>query len=165
MLKKVIVFGTFDIFHPGHRDFFRQAKKFGDFLVVVVARDKNVRDIKGIYPKNNEERRLSVIRRCKLVNKAVLGNENKNKIISTTKKYCENKNTDNSFENKITKKDYKYKILQEEKPDVICLGYDQKVDEKELQKKLKEYKIDKVKVVRLKPYKEDIYKSSLLLDN
>ncbi len=141
-MKKIIVFGTFDIFHPGHQDFFRQAKKFGDFLVVVVARDKNVRNIKGRYPKNSEGKRLDIIRKCKLVDRAVLGNENKT-----------------------TKKNYKYKILSEEKPDVICLGYDQRVNEKELQKKLKEYRMDKVKVVRLKPYKENVYKSSLLSDN
>ncbi len=140
MLRKVIIFGTFDIFHPGHRNFFRQAKKFGDFLVVVVARDENVKTIKGKYPKNNEKERLKIISEYNLVDKAVLGNKN-------------------------NERDYKYKILQEEKPDIICLGYDQQVNKKELQKKLKEYKMDKVKVVRLKPYKEGIYKSSLLLNN
>ncbi len=142
MLKKVIVFGTFDIFHPGHRDFFRQAKKFGDALVVVVARDENVKKVKGNKPKNSEQKRLEIIKKCKSVDKAILGNKDEAR-----------KKDDN----------YKYKILSEEKPDVICLGYDQRVNEKELQKKLKEYRMDKVKVVRLKPYKEDIYKSSLLL--
>ncbi len=138
--KKIMVFGTFDVFHPGHQDFFRQAKKFGDFLVVVVAKDKNVNNIKGAWPKNNEKKRLEIVNRYKSVDKAVLGNKN-------------------------DAKGYKYKILQEEKPDVICLGYDQRVNEKELQKKLKEYRMDKVKVARLKPYKEGIYKSSLLSDN
>jgi len=38
--KKVMVFGTFDIFHPGHRSFLNQAKKYGNYLIVVVARDK-----------------------------------------------------------------------------------------------------------------------------
>ncbi len=139
-MKKIIVFGTFDVFHPGHQDFFRQAKKFGDFLIVVVARDKNVKDIKGTWPRNNERKRLEIISRYNLVDKILLGNKN-------------------------DANDYKYKILQEEKPDVICLGYDQRVNEKELQKKLKEYRMDKVEMVRLKPYKEDIYKSSLLSDN
>ena len=90
--------------------------------------------------KNNEQKRLKIIKEYRLVDKAVLGNKN-------------------------NIKDYKYKILRKEEPDVICLGYDQQVNEKELQKKLKEYRMDKVEVVRLKPYKESVYKSSLLLDN
>ena len=154
-MKKVIVFGTFDIFHPGHRDFFRQAKEFGDFLVVVVARDGNVKKIKGNQPKNSEQKRLESVKKYELVDKAILGNENeadKSKIMK-------------NLSGRKIKEDYKYKILLEENPDVICLGYDQRVNEKELQKKLKEYRMDKVKVIRLKPYKEDIYKSSLLLDN
>ncbi len=159
MLKKVIVFGTFDIFHLGHWDFFRQAKKFGDFLVVVVARDENVKDIKGKYPKNSEKKRLNTIRKFKLVDRVVLGSKNQ-----ITSNYREDKGiTRNIDKNKATKENYKYKILLKEKPDIICLGYDQKINEKELQKKLKEYRMDKVKVVRLKPYKDDIYKSSLLL--
>ena len=40
--KKVMVFGTFDIFHKGHENFLKQAKKLGDCLTVVVARDETV---------------------------------------------------------------------------------------------------------------------------
>jgi len=46
-------------------------------------------------------------------------------------------------------------------PDIIALGYDQKAYVKGLKKDLKEKKLS-VKIVRLKPYKEKIYKSSLL---
>ena len=42
-MKKVIVFGTFDILHQGHLDFFRQAKQYGDYLIVAVAHDENVK--------------------------------------------------------------------------------------------------------------------------
>ena len=41
-----MLFGTFDGLHEGHFDLFRQAKKYGDYLVVVVARDVNVKKIK-----------------------------------------------------------------------------------------------------------------------
>ena len=41
--KKVICFGTFDILHLGHVNFFKQAKSLGDELVVVIARDVNVK--------------------------------------------------------------------------------------------------------------------------
>ena len=40
-----MVFGTFDILHQGHLDFFKQARKLvaNPFLVVSVARDVNVK--------------------------------------------------------------------------------------------------------------------------
>ena len=49
-MKKVLIAGTFDIIHPGHINLIKQAKEFGDFLVVVIARDKNVIKAKGKQP-------------------------------------------------------------------------------------------------------------------
>ena len=92
-----MVFGTFDVLHPGHLNYFKQALKFGDFLIVVVARDKNVLKLKGKKPKNNEKIRLKRIK--KMVDKAVLG-------------YVSDR----------------FKIVEKEKPAVICFGYDQKVN-------------------------------------
>jgi FAD synthetase len=132
-MKKVIVFGTFDVLHKGHLNFFEQAKKFGDFLVVVVARDKNVEKIKGAAPLRDEVFRLKELETSVLVDKVVLGN-----------------------------KEDRYLILKQEKPEVICLGYDQEVDEKKLQAKLKEYKLEGAQVFRLEAYKPEKYKSSLL---
>ena len=37
-----MVFGTFDILHPGHLDFFKQAREYGDEVVCVIARNINV---------------------------------------------------------------------------------------------------------------------------
>ena len=48
-----MVFGAFDGLHPGHLDFFRQAKEYGDTLVVSVGTDKNVEKIKGKKPQNS----------------------------------------------------------------------------------------------------------------
>ncbi|MHA1679090.1 MAG: adenylyltransferase/cytidyltransferase family protein, partial [Promethearchaeota archaeon] len=56
--KKVLCFGTFDILHPGHVSFLKQARKYGNYLVVVVARDENVKKIKGKYPLDNELKRI-----------------------------------------------------------------------------------------------------------
>lgn len=126
---KVIVFGTFDIIHKGHLDFFKQAKNKGDFLTVVVARNKNVVKIKGRNPLYCEKIRLKHVKSTKLVDKAMLG-------------------------------DLKdpYKCLKKEKPNIICLGYDQssfKID----QAILKRLGL-KCKIIKLKPYKKHIYKSS-----
>lgn len=48
-----------------------------------------------------------------------------------------------------------YQVIRTHKPDLICLGYDQNSFSTGL-----EEKFPKIKIVRLKPYKADIYKSS-----
>ena len=124
-MKKVMCSGTFDGLHPGHLNFFKQANKQGDYLVVVVARDINVKKIKERLPRNNEQLRLRKVKQVDIIDEAILGQ------------------TGNI-----------YNIIKTIKPDVICLGYDQKVD-------IEKLKINfKGEIIRLKPYKEDIYKSS-----
>lgn len=126
---KVVVFGTFDLIHPGHIHLLKQAKEYGDFLVVVIARDKISCDVKGRLPKNNERTRLKNIKKTGIANKVRLG--------------C---------------LDDRYQVIREEKPNVIALGYDQKafID------KLEDVVDDNTKIVRLAPYKPEIYKSSKL---
>jgi len=47
MKKKVVMtFGTFDMFHPGHRYYLSEARKYGDILIVVVALDATVERLK-----------------------------------------------------------------------------------------------------------------------
>lgn len=131
--KKVMVFGTFDIFHKGHRNFFRQAREYGECLVVVVARDKNVLKAKGRLPQNNEIARQKEILESKLADTVILGDL-----------------------------EDQYKIIKEYKPDVICLGYDQKGSVEELKEKLIEFGLDKTQIVRLNPFYPETYKSSKL---
>ncbi len=94
-MKTVMAFGSFDVLHPGHIFYLREAKKFGDRLVVVIARDSTIMKIKGT-PKYTEKQRLEHVREIKFVDKAVLGYE-----------------------------DDPYEIIEEINPDIICLGYDQ----------------------------------------
>ncbi len=73
-MVRVIATGTFDIIHPGHITFLREAKKLGDELIVIVAREKNVKHKpKPIIP---EEQRRRVVEGIKYVDKAILGDEN-----------------------------------------------------------------------------------------
>ena len=39
-MKKVITYGTFDLFHIGHLELLRRAKGLGDYLVVAVSTDE-----------------------------------------------------------------------------------------------------------------------------
>ena len=52
-MRKVMVFGTFDIIHKGHINMLIQAKKLGDFLVVVLACDKTIEAVKNRKSYNN----------------------------------------------------------------------------------------------------------------
>ena len=123
-----MLFGTFDILHEGHLNLFKQAKNYGDYLIVVVARDSTVEDVKQHKTLYNENQRLTAVQ--KVVDLAVLGN-----------------------------KVDKNKVIEEYKPDVICLGYDQKAFTETLESELKKRNL-KAKIIRLKPFKEDIFKSS-----
>jgi len=58
---RILVFGTFDHLHPGHRYLLEEARKRGA-TSVVVARDPNVLRFKGKAPLQNEEERATAIR-------------------------------------------------------------------------------------------------------
>ncbi len=132
-----MVFGTFDGLHKGHLNFFKQARGLATnpFLIVSLSRDMNVYRIKTQAPFLNEKQRLALVSRCKLVDKAVLSGL-KNHIPHIVKEH----------------------------PDIIALGYDQRAYVRNLKKDLKNKGI-LVEVVRLKPYKEKIYKNRLLKKN
>lgn len=142
--KKVMVFGVFDLLHPGHLNFLMQAKELGNKLVVSVARDLNVFKVKGQRPMHDESQRLKNVSLLPVVDKAILGGL----------------------------KDPWPHILKEW-PDIIALGYDQKsyiskqitdnrkqISEFELE--LQNHGLKNAKVVRLKPYWPEVYKSNLL---
>ena len=130
---KVMTFGTFDIFHPGHESFLKQARKFGDYLIVVIARDKTVRIVKKRFSQNNEINRQRAVVKSNLADKVILG----------------------------SLKD-KYQVIKKYQPEIICLGYDQTVFIENLREKLKEFGMEKTKIVKLKPYYPEKYKSSKL---
>jgi len=132
-MKKVMVTGAFDVLHKGHEHFFREAKQQGDFLVVVVGRDKTIEKVKDELPLNNENVRLRNVKKLGIADKVVLGHE-----------------------------DDQLKIVEEEKPNIICLGYDQKsFITKGLREKLaKRGLTPEIKI--MEPFKPETYKSSIM---
>jgi len=72
-MKRVLATGTFEFLHPGHLYFLSEAKKLGDELVVLVARDSMIRH--KPTPVIPEQQRLEMVAALKVVDKAVLGSE------------------------------------------------------------------------------------------
>ncbi len=72
--KVVFTGGVYDILHVGHLKTLEEARKFGDTLVVVVARDITVLNRKR-KPINSETDRLVMLNSLKLVDIAILGHE------------------------------------------------------------------------------------------
>jgi cytidyltransferase-like protein len=124
---KVLCAGTFDIFHKGHEYFINECKSYGDVLYVIIARDKSVKKIKNINPKENESIRLEKVKNNKNVDFAYLGDLN----------------------------DF-YKIPKNINPDIICLGYDQ-IPPKDFL-----LHFANKKIVKIKPFFPEKYKSSIL---
>ena len=139
MNKKVLVFGTFNGLHEGHKNFFKQAREFGDHLTVIVGRDSTVLKTKGKLPKYNEQERLKAVQECGLIDQARLGNEAP-----------------------AGQKLDPYKIIEEIKPDIICLGYDQTFFADKLSEELPKRGLENIFIVRLKAFKPDIYHSSII---
>lgn len=113
--------GTFDLLHMGHIYYLKEAKKLGDILAVVVATDATVRKLKH-DPITPQEIRVSLIKELKIVDEAYLGHEQD-----------------------------MYTIVEEIKPDIIALGFDQIHDADTIKNELKKRKLN-VKVVRLSKY-------------
>ncbi|MCX6776964.1 MAG: FAD synthase [Candidatus Micrarchaeota archaeon] len=133
-MRKVLAFGCFDILHMGHYTYLKNARKLGDKLIVVVARDSTIRKFKKREPVLDEESRRKLVESLKFVDSAVLGSAGD-----------------------------KYQIIKKMKPDVIALGYDQKQDEDTLKRKLKEMGV-KAKVIRIrKSFNPKLYKSSVII--
>lgn len=132
-MKKVMLFGTFDYLHPGHLNLFTQAKKLGDYLIVVVATDQNAQKAKGEKPHFNQWDRLTTVSKAPGVDKAIIGSSNMDYLTT----------------------------IKNEDPQVIALGYDQQFSATHLQKQLHTEGLN-IKVVRLKPFRPDKFKSSLL---
>ena len=132
-----MLFGTFDGLHQGHLNLFKQARRIEkkSFLIASIARDINVFKIKGHKPLFNQKDRLNLVKKCELVDKVILAG----------------------------KTNYLSHILKE-KPNIIALGYDQKAYVKNLKEDIKRNNLD-IKIIRLKPYKEYIYKTHLLRKN
>jgi glycerol-3-phosphate cytidylyltransferase-like family protein len=102
------------------------------YLIASVARDYNVKRIKGQRAVNSQAERMLALKKTKLVDKVVLGGL----------------------------KNHLPHILKQA-PQIIALGYDQESYTKNLDQNLNKRGL-KVEITRLKPFHPSKYKSSLM---
>ena len=92
-----MVFGTFDLLHPGHRFLIDEARRRGN-VTVVVARSENVARIKGRAPEQSDAERVRALQSAYPDIAVVLGDSG----------------------------DF-LKPVRETSPDLLLFGYDQKL--------------------------------------
>ena len=124
---RVLATGVFDILHLGHIQFLRAAKELGDELFVIVANDDTVKRMKGNSVLSSEVR-SKLVSELKPVDKAVVGRSGNMLDI----------------------------VVEDLKPDIVALGYDQRLFRtSELKEKLRERGLE-AKVVRLPKMEHDL---------
>ena len=96
-MKKVMVFGIFDGLHEGHRDFLRQARACGDYLVAVIAQDHIVESLLGKLPTANLEERFEHLEDEDAVDEVAIGDHAPNL----------------------------WQVIPKHRPDIIVLGHNQ----------------------------------------
>jgi FAD synthetase len=135
--KTVTIFGVFDGIHEGHLSFIKEAKKEGDKLVAIVARDSEVEKIKGKLPRNNEVSRINSLLQVQDIDQVYLGDAEQGT----------------------------YKILKEVKPDLIFLGYDQQSLFENINIAIGNSVLPAVRLMYGQPHKPEAFKSSILNNN
>ncbi|MGL5479568.1 MAG: glycerol-3-phosphate cytidylyltransferase [Clostridium sp.] len=79
-MKKVITYGTFDLFHVGHLNILKRAKALGDHLIVAVSSDKfNAKKGKRAY--HSVEDRVNILKSIKFVDEVIVEEHWEQKII------------------------------------------------------------------------------------
>jgi FAD synthetase len=106
-MRLVVATGVFEFIHPGHLLFLSEARKLGNRLVVVVARDSTVVNRKR-HPMVPETQRLEVVKSLKMVDDAVLGDDSD-----------------------------MFLPVERLRPDVLALGFDQDFKEDEIASELR----------------------------
>ena len=133
--KVVLASGTFDLLHLGHVKYLEEAKKAGGKsaeLIVIVAKDRTVEKRKGKKPVMPEEQRRALVESLKVVDRAILGYE--------------------AFDMS--------QVIDEIKPDVIAVGYDQDKIEKKVRKTVAEKGLD-IQVIKVQKFGKPELNSSL----
>lgn len=78
-MKVVLIGGCFDILHIGHVKFLKKAKGIGDYLIVLLEPDINIKKLKGpTRPIQSELQRKEILEAIKFIDKVILVPNNAN---------------------------------------------------------------------------------------
>ena len=158
MKRRVLVFGTFDGLHEGHRAFLRQARTCAEdipstpqsfaagragsgnnslmkstWLVAIVARDEVVEKLKGRRPSRELRIRKHELRKTGLVDEVVEGDIEIGR----------------------------WEVIGKIKPDIIALGYDQVALKKTLLRYIQKKNLG-IEVRTMEAYKPEEFHSSII---
>ncbi len=133
-LKTVVIFGTFDNIHDGHREFIKQARKQGERLVAIIARDNAIKELKQKAPINDELDRLNTVLEIESIDLVFLGDQEQGV----------------------------YNILKEINPDIIFFGYDQQDLHNDICQKIENGSLPKIELIFGKPHQPELFHSSIL---
>ena len=132
--KKVIVFGVFDLLHPGHLYFLQHAKSYGTYLCAIVTRDNIVRQLKHQFPFQLQLQRLAQVNNICEVNDAILGDEHLGD----------------------------YAVLKQYQPDIIVVGYDQHFLKMDLEERMQRQELPLCPIVQVGSYYPEVYSTTIL---
>ena len=135
--KTVVIFGVFDGVHDGHKALIREAKLEGERLVAIVARDSEVKFLKGKSPIHDEVKRINNLLDVPDIDSVFLGDLEQGT----------------------------YKMLKEVNPDIIFLGYDQKQLFESINNAIKEGILPSIEIKFGNPHNPETFKSSILNKN
>ena len=131
--KIILVFGTFDGLHDGHRFFLTEARKLGQKLIVSVATDEVVAGLKSHAPKQHLEERLQTLEASGLVDMAVAG--------------------DKQIGN--------WSAIRIWKPNIVAVGYDQTHLAEKLREFITTENLP-IEIIKIEPHEPNRLHSSLL---
>ena len=130
--NRVLTFWSFDILHPWHEFYLKEAKKLWKKLITIIARDSVIEKVKNKKPVFSEEVRLNNLKKLNISDLVELWHET----------------------------DY-YACIFRHKPDIICLWYDQNSFDSKLKDFLKK-NFPNTEIFRITSHFPEKFKSSIL---
>lgn len=136
--KRVMIFGTFDGLHPGHKFFIKESARTGDELIVVLSSDNYIRSMKKSEPLQSYSHRKILLEEQEEVNLVIPADEELGS----------------------------FHVLEREDPAIVCLGHDQTALKVSLEQWLASHlSFVKPKIIVLSPFRRDLYSSTQLRNN
>lgn len=132
-MRKVMIFGVFDGIHEGHRYFFQEAKKLGDYLIAVAAKDHLVEQLKKRSTKVSLRERIQNLQKEKSIDEVVSGDDELGA----------------------------WAILKIYRPEVIAIGYDQQALKENLESRRKDFDWQ-FEIKMIDTYESDRYHNTFL---